>query len=168
MWPLIIYLHASNLQGHDLSRIGTPIPPDVDEIRNNFPFVVLTPQCPAEYDAWPSDIVVDLIDEMVKLYNVDARRVYVTGFSLGGRGSWSVAVDHPELFAAIGTAWGSPSSKRFNLPDLRGLFLRGVDAGSGRDPDVNKRQASKPGGNDIGVGSVQDDSVQNMEMQLPA
>ena len=106
-WPLIIYLHASNLQGHDLSRIGTPIPPDVDEIRNNFPFVVLTPQCPAEYDAWPSDIVVDLVDEMVKQYNVDARRVYVTGFSLGGRGTWSVAVDHPELFAAIVPVAGS-------------------------------------------------------------
>jgi hypothetical protein len=106
-WPLIIYLHASNLQGHDLSRIGTPIPPDVDDIKNNFPFVVLTPQCPDEYDAWPGDIVVDLIDEMVKLYNVDARRVYVTGFSLGGRGTWSVAVDHPELFAAIVPVAGS-------------------------------------------------------------
>ena len=106
-WPLIIYLHASNLQGHDLSMIGTPIPPDVDEIENDFPFVVLTPQCPEEYDAWPSDIVVELVDEMVKQYNVDARRVYVTGFSLGGRGTWSVAVDHPELFAAIVPVAGS-------------------------------------------------------------
>jgi len=106
-WPLLIYLHASNLQGHDLSRIGTPIPPDVDDIKNNFPFVVLTPQCPDEYDAWPSDVVVDLIDETVKRYNVDARRVYVTGFSLGGRGSWSVAVDHPELFAAVVPVAGS-------------------------------------------------------------
>jgi len=106
-WPLIIYLHASNLQGHDLSRIATPIPPDVDEIKNNFPFIVLTPQCPDEYDAWPSDIVVELVDEMVKQYNVDARRVYVTGFSLGGRGTWSVAVDHPELFAAIVPVAGS-------------------------------------------------------------
>jgi enterochelin esterase-like enzyme len=110
-WPLIIYLHPSFVQGHDLSRIGTPVPPDVDEIRNNFPFVVLTPQCPDEYDAWPSDIVVELVDEMVKRYNVDTRRVYVTGFSLGGRGTWSVAVDHPELFAAIvpvGGSYGHP------------------------------------------------------------
>jgi hypothetical protein len=106
-WPMIIYLHASNLQGHDLSRIGTPIPPNVDEIKNDFPFVVLTPQCPEEYDAWPSDLVVELVDEMVKLYNVDARRVYVTGFSLGGRGTWSVAVDHPEVFAAIVPVAGS-------------------------------------------------------------
>jgi poly(3-hydroxybutyrate) depolymerase len=106
-WPMIIYLHPSSLQGHDLSMIGTPIPPNVDEIRNDFPFVVLTPQCPDEYDAWPSDLVVELVDEMVKQYNVDARRVYVTGFSLGGRGTWSVAVDHPEVFAAIAPVAGS-------------------------------------------------------------
>jgi len=101
------YLHPSSLQGHDLSRIKTPIPPNVDEIRNDFPFVVLTPQVPDEYDAWPGDLVVDLVDEMVKQYNVDARRVYVTGFSLGGRGSWSVAVDYPEVFAAIAPVAGS-------------------------------------------------------------
>ena len=106
-WPMIIYLHPSSLQGHDLSIIGTPIPPNVDEIKNNFPFVVLTPQCPDEYDAWPGDLVVELVDEAVKLYNVDARRVYVTGFSLGGRGTWSAAVDHPEVFAAIAPVAGS-------------------------------------------------------------
>jgi poly(3-hydroxybutyrate) depolymerase len=106
-WPMIVYLHPSSLQGHDLSMIGTPIPPNVDEIRDDFPFVVLTPQCPDEYDAWPSDLVVELVDEAVRLYNVDARRVYVTGFSLGGRGTWSVAVDHPEVFAAIAPVAGS-------------------------------------------------------------
>jgi len=106
-WPMIIYLHPSSLQGHDLSMIRTPIPPNVDEIRKDFPFVVLSPQCPDEYDAWPGDLVVALVDEAVKLYNVDARRVYVTGFSLGGRGTWSLAIDHPEVFAAIAPVAGS-------------------------------------------------------------
>ncbi len=100
-WPMVLVLHGSFAQGRDLSRIGTPIPPDVEEIRHDFPFVVVTPQCPDEYDAWPSELLVDLIDEMVLKYNVDARRVAVTGVSLGGRGSWSVAVDYPERFAAV-------------------------------------------------------------------
>ena len=100
-WPMILVLHGSFQQGRDLSRIGTPIPPNVEEIRNSFPFVVVTPQCPDEYDAWPSELLADLIDEMVLKYNVDARRVCVTGVSLGGRGSWSVAVDYPERFAAV-------------------------------------------------------------------
>jgi microcystin-dependent protein len=68
---------------------------------------------------------------------------------------------YPELFAAIGTAWGSTSPDGFNLPDLRGRFLRGVDAGTGRDPEADDRIASRPGGNTVGVGSMQDDSIQN-------
>ena len=100
-WPMILFLHGSFQQGRDLSTIGTPIPPNVDDIKNDFPFVVVTPQCPDEYDAWPSDLLVDLVDEIVLKYDVDARRVFVTGVSLGGRGSWSVAVDYPDRFAAI-------------------------------------------------------------------
>jgi len=68
---------------------------------------------------------------------------------------------HQELFAAIGTSWGSSGADKFNLPDLRGRFLRDSDAGTGRDPDVKKRMPSNPGGNVTGVGSVQEDSLQN-------
>ncbi len=67
---------------------------------------------------------------------------------------------YTELFTAIGTSWGSAGDK-FNLPDLRGRFLRGDDAGTGRDPDVKKRKPSNPGGSATGVGSVQEDMMQN-------
>jgi microcystin-dependent protein len=67
---------------------------------------------------------------------------------------------YKELFTAIGTSWGSAGDK-FNLPDLRGRFLRGDDAGTGRDPDVKARKPSNPGGSATGVGSVQLDSLQN-------
>lgn len=100
-WPMILVLHGSFAQGRNLSRIAAPIPPANEEIRSDFPFVVVTPQCPDEYDAWPSDLLADLIDEVVRKYAVDARRVYVTGVSLGGRGSWSFACDYPERVAAV-------------------------------------------------------------------
>ena len=64
------------------------------------------------------------------------------------------------LFAAIGKSWGSAGDK-FNLPDLRGRFLRGEDGGTGLDPDAKKRAPSSPGGSATGVGSVQEDSLQN-------
>lgn len=67
---------------------------------------------------------------------------------------------YADLFAVIGTSWGS-TGDRFNLPDLRGRFLRGDDAGTGRDPDAKKRAPSMPGGSASGVGSVQEDSIQN-------
>ncbi len=100
-WPVILFLHGSFAQGRDLSRIGKPLPPPVEDIRKDFPFIVVTPQCPGEYDAWPSDLLADLIDDVVRKYAVDARQVYVTGVSLGGRGSWSFACDYPERVAAV-------------------------------------------------------------------
>lgn len=67
---------------------------------------------------------------------------------------------YQELFNAIGTSWGGQGDK-FNLPDLRGRFLRGEDAGSNRDPDRNNRSAARQGGNKVGVGSVQESTIQN-------
>jgi len=62
------------------------------------------------------------------------------------------------LFAAIGTAWGAQDAASFNLPDLRGRFLRGVTGTSANDPDAATRTASNPGGNaGNAVGSVQGD-----------
>jgi hypothetical protein len=68
-----------------------------------------------------------------------------------------------DLFAAIGTAWGSGNgSTTFNLPDMRGLFLRGVDGSAGKDPDTSTRTASNPGGNTgNAVGSVQGDELES-------
>lgn len=68
---------------------------------------------------------------------------------------------YPELYQTIGFAYGKPDENSFNLPDLRGRFVRGVDHGAGRDPDAKERTADKDkkGGN-IGdkVGSVQEDA----------
>jgi microcystin-dependent protein len=64
------------------------------------------------------------------------------------------------LFNAIGSSWGGDGVNNFNIPDLRGRFLRGVDNGTGRDPDVARRRASNPGGHDKDqVGSLQDDQA---------
>jgi phage-related tail fiber protein len=46
---------------------------------------------------------------------------------------------YPTLFTAIGTTYGGDGNPNFNLPDLRGFFLRGVNEGTGRDPDASQR-----------------------------
>ena len=64
--------------------------------------------------------------------------------------------DYPNLYKAIGNAWGA-SGSNFNVPDMRGVFLRGVDGGRGQDPDRTTRTASNTGGNaGDNVGSSQD------------
>lgn len=72
-------------------------------------------------------------------------------------GASVLKTDYPQLYAILGDAWGTSGSS-FNLPDLRGRFLRGVDDGEGNDPDAASRTAIKTGGNTgDAVGSVQDD-----------
>lgn len=69
--------------------------------------------------------------------------------------------DWPDLFAAIGYAWGGNGGNLFRLPDMRGTFARGVDLGTGNDPDAGDRTAIYPGGNTgDAVGSVQLDAMQ--------
>jgi microcystin-dependent protein len=76
--------------------------------------------------------------------------------------------EYRELYAAIGTAYGDGRDDQdrrlagydFNLPDFRGYFLRGTDAGAGRDPDIDRRTAPRSGGNTKGlVGSIQTDEI---------
>ncbi|MBY0295282.1 MAG: tail fiber protein [Methylobacterium sp.] len=70
---------------------------------------------------------------------------------------------YQNLFSAIGFNFGAnPPAGQFYLPDLRGRFVRGVDDGSGRDPDVATRtDMQNPGITSKGVGSVQSHAFQN-------
>lgn len=71
------------------------------------------------------------------------------------------------LFAAIGSAYGTVDGTHFNVPDLRGRFLRGRDGGAGNDPDRTSRTAMATGGNTgDNVGSVQLDALQGHDRDL--
>jgi microcystin-dependent protein len=73
-------------------------------------------------------------------------------------GSVKSRTEYAALYAVIGTAWGyGDNSTTFNIPDLRGLFLRGVDGSRGQDPGRDSRTAMNIGGNtNNNVGSYQD------------
>jgi microcystin-dependent protein len=78
-------------------------------------------------------------------------------FPCDGRGLSST--EYPSLFGAIGTLWGAGGgASDFNVPDLRDQYLRGVDAGAGRDPDAASRTPAGTGDPE-GVGSLQDSSL---------
>ncbi|MDZ4350160.1 MAG: phage tail protein [Xanthomonadaceae bacterium] len=67
---------------------------------------------------------------------------------------------YPALYAAIGDIYGPAQAGWFRLPDLRGAFLRGVDAGAGVDPDAGNRHSPDGSATASGVGSIQCDAFQ--------
>lgn len=69
--------------------------------------------------------------------------------------------DYPELYNAIGTAWGGDGNPNFKLPNLQGRFIRGLDISGFIDPDCNERQDIY--GNKVGavIGSLQEDVFKN-------
>jgi predicted peptidase len=102
-WPLILFLHGSGERGNDLELLKRqPLPKILDE-RKDFPFIVLSPQLPLAMGNWSGliDPVKALLDQIQAGYSVDARRVYLTGLSMGGFGTWEFALRYPKRFAAI-------------------------------------------------------------------
>ncbi len=70
----------------------------------DYPFIVVSPQ--SDEGGWDPDALNALLDEVIAQYHVDEERVYVTGFSMGGFGTWTLAEAHPERFAAIAPICG--------------------------------------------------------------
>jgi predicted peptidase len=98
-WPLMIFLHGAGERGTNLSKVGMHGPPKLVKSKKDFPFVLVSPQCPSN-QRWEDDAVLGLIDEIIAKHNVDTNRVYLTGLSMGGYGTWSLATKYPERFAA--------------------------------------------------------------------
>ncbi|GAB2594463.1 carboxylesterase family protein [Spirosoma areae] len=100
-YPLVIYLHGGSQRGQDLTKLKTYGLPYLVDKGHHFPFIIASPQCPVG-KSWSTDNWLDsLYTDLATNYRVDAKRVYLTGISLGGYGSWQTAVDHPDKFAAV-------------------------------------------------------------------
>ncbi|MBI3838556.1 MAG: prolyl oligopeptidase family serine peptidase [Planctomycetia bacterium] len=101
-WPLLLFLHGAGERGDDLELVKRHGPPKLIEQGKSFPFVVVSPQCPKD-SWWPSQPIelITLVDEIVAKHKIDQNRIYLTGLSMGGFGTWSLAAYAPERFAAI-------------------------------------------------------------------
>ena len=98
-FPLLIFLHGSGERGTDLSIVKNHSPFTYQNLIKS-PVALLAPQCPSDI-WWNTTAVYQLINEIISKYNIDKSRIYLTGLSMGGWGTWKLAEEHPELFAAI-------------------------------------------------------------------
>ena len=104
-WPLMLFLHGAGERGDDLEKVKVHGPPKLVANGKEFPFVLVSPQCP-EGMWWSTDVLDALLIEITENYNIDENRIYVTGLSMGGFGTWALAEKYPHRFAAIAPVCG--------------------------------------------------------------
>ena len=99
-WPLMLFLHGAGERGDDLELVKKHGPPKIVEAKKDFPFILVSPQCKSRR-WWEPFGLTALVDDVVAKYKVDEDRIYVTGLSMGGFGTWSLASHTPDRFAAV-------------------------------------------------------------------
>ena len=106
---LMFFLHGRGESNGPLSLVAKWGPPMMAARGDDLPWVIVSPQCPKD-DRWSSDTqqkrLIELLDSVVEKYNINEDKIYLTGLSMGGFGSWRMAADHPTRFAAVAPVCG--------------------------------------------------------------
>lgn len=109
-WPLVLFLHGAGERGEDLNIIKRHGLPKLIDRGAHEPFILIAPQCATD-GWWDADVLQGLIDATQKNLHVDPSRLYCTGLSMGGFGTWMMVERFPGEFAAVapicggGDAW---------------------------------------------------------------
>jgi predicted peptidase len=121
-WPLVLFLHGAGERGdgseEQIGRVAIHGPARQAAAGRKLPFVLVSPQCPWSDDpetiltAWKSEVLLPLLDRVQAEMNIDPSRVYVTGLSMGGYGTWRLAAASPERFAAAVPICGGGDPER--------------------------------------------------------
>jgi predicted peptidase len=117
-WPLILFLHGAGERGSDLAKVKVHGPPKLVEQQQDFPFVVVSPQCPAR-GWWDDEVLLALLDDVLQKHAIDPDRVYLTGLSMGGYGTWSLGARAADRFAALAPICGGGTfGQAYRLADM--------------------------------------------------
>jgi len=124
-WPVLIYLHGMDRVNTSVQVLKNDYPLNALDDQKDFPFIVVAPLGTGEYEFWATDEMINsimtILDEIESALSMDADRIYLTGVSAGGNGTWSIGVRHPERFAALVSSmgyYGWPPSVPENICDL--------------------------------------------------
>lgn len=122
-WPVILFLHGRGESAGPLSIVAKWGPPRLAAAGQPLPYILVSPQCPTNSnwrEASQQALLVKLLDHISSQFKADADRVYLTGLSMGGYGSWILAAGHPDRFAAVVPICGggkpADAEKLKNLP----------------------------------------------------
>jgi poly(3-hydroxybutyrate) depolymerase len=144
IWPMLVYLHGAGETGHDLERLKLRGLPSLIAQGKNFPFIVVSPQTD-ELFRWENDDLYHFVVDMRRKYRVNQNQVWLSGISMGGFAVWSLAIAHPELFAAIvPISSGGDTARAWRLKYMPvWCFHRAADAGVPLSGDQRMMDAVK-------------------------
>jgi dienelactone hydrolase len=109
-YPIVVFLHGIGERGttstdqatllnsvQNVAKVGL-----AKYIKNgtNYPFIVISPQLKSSYGTWPANYVMEVLNHVRTYLRIDEQRVYITGLSLGGFGTWTTLAAYPDQFAA--------------------------------------------------------------------
>lgn len=120
-WPLVLFLHGSGDRGDNLEMVKRSGITNIAE-KDGLKFIAVYPQCP-ETTEWEEMTITisDFLDELTGSLRIDTGRVYITGFSMGGYGTWNMALEYPDRFAAIAPVCGSVFEQDINPKNAASL-----------------------------------------------
>lgn len=98
-WPLVLFLHGAGERGDDLELLKKHGPTKMIAAGKNFEAIVVAPQVP-KGEFWNPHGVKALVDQLKTQYRLDEKRLYITGISMGGFGTFDTITAYPNLFAA--------------------------------------------------------------------
>ena len=108
-WPVMLFLHGRGESYGPIDIVKKWGPPRMVERGEKLPYILISPQCPPrQFWSQPKAQahVIQLLDHVLAKYKTDKQRIYLTGLSMGGYGSWRMAADYPQRFAAVAPICG--------------------------------------------------------------
>jgi len=115
-WPVLLFLHGAGERGNDLEKVKVHGPP---KLINKFPelktAIVISPQCPTD-GWWETATLMNLLKEVIDSFHqeINEQRIYITGLSLGGYGTWHLISRYPKYFAAAAPICGAGDVSKIN------------------------------------------------------
>ncbi len=119
--PVVLFLHGSGERGRDgVKQTEAGLGPYLRTQADDFPALVVLPQAPddEEWSGRNNALALTALDATMAEFGADATRQYLTGLSMGGYGSWNIALAEPARFAAIVPICGGIRAPRSERPSL--------------------------------------------------
>lgn len=109
-YPIVIFLHGIGERGTTSTDPATLLS-SVQNVAKvglakyvkygaQYPFIIISPQLKTSYGTWPANYVMDVLNYVKRYLRIDESRIYITGLSLGGFGTWTTLGAYPQVFAA--------------------------------------------------------------------